>query len=41
MVWEDHKAAVKAIGFNPRHPSIASGGGTADRTIKFRNTYTG
>ena len=36
-VWDDHKAAVKAIGFNPRYPTIASGGGTADRKLRIFN----
>lgn len=53
MVWDklyeeplfkftDHNAAVKAIAWSPhqRH-TLASGGGTADRTIRFRNTQTG
>lgn len=37
-----HTAAVKAIAWSPhqRH-TLASGGGTADRTIKFHNTITG
>ena len=40
MVWDDHKAAVKAIGFNPRHPTIASGGGTADRKLRIFSLQT-
>ncbi|KAJ5884893.1 WD40 repeat-like protein [Penicillium taxi] len=53
MVWDklnetpvhrfsEHTAAVKAIAWSP-HAShlLASGGGTADRTIKFWNTSTG
>ena len=38
----DHKAAVKALAFCPfnRH-LLASGGGTADRCIKFWNTNSG
>jgi cell division cycle 20-like protein 1 (cofactor of APC complex) len=32
--WNEHNAAVKAISFNPKHPSIASGGGTADKKIR-------
>ncbi|CAG8894498.1 unnamed protein product [Penicillium nalgiovense] len=53
MVWDklnetplyrfsDHNAAVKAIAWSPhqRH-LLASGGGTADRTIKFWNTLNG
>ncbi|EYE99244.1 WD40 repeat domain-containing protein [Aspergillus ruber CBS 135680] len=53
MVWDklnetplyrfsDHVAAVKAIAWSPhQHHLLASGGGTADRTIKFWNTSTG
>ncbi|CAG7921731.1 unnamed protein product [Penicillium olsonii] len=53
MVWDklnetplfrfsDHNAAVKAIAWSPhQHHLLASGGGTADRTIKFWNTSTG
>ncbi|KAL3463096.1 WD40-repeat-containing domain protein [Aspergillus heterothallicus] len=53
MVWDklnetplyrfsDHTAAVKAIAWSPhQHHLLASGGGTADRTIKFWNTATG
>ena len=37
-----HQAAVKAIAWSPhQHGLIASGGGTADRCIKFWNTSTG
>ena len=32
--WGNHDAAVKAIGFNPKDSSIASGGGTADRKLR-------
>lgn len=40
--FHDHKAAVKAVAWSPhQHGLLASGGGTADRTIKFRNTLTG
>lgn len=36
-----HTAAVKAIGFSPhQHSLLASGGGTADRCIRFWNTHT-
>lgn len=39
--FHDHKAAVKAIGWCPSNPSIlASGGGTADRHIRFFSTQT-
>uniref|UniRef100_A0A914RXR2 Uncharacterized protein n=1 Tax=Parascaris equorum TaxID=6256 RepID=A0A914RXR2_PAREQ len=38
----DHLASVKAIAFNPQlSNSLATGGGTADRTIKFYNLSTG
>ncbi|KAI9737142.1 MAG: substrate-specific activator of APC-dependent proteolysis [Cirrosporium novae-zelandiae] len=38
----EHNAAVKAIAWSPhQHNLLASGGGTADRTIKFWNTSTG
>lgn len=37
--WSEHQAAVKAIAWSPHQRGIlASGGGTADRTIKFWNT---
>ncbi|KAI5288757.1 substrate-specific activator of APC-dependent proteolysis [Ascosphaera aggregata] len=40
--FSDHTAAVKAIAWSPhRRRLLASGGGTADRTIKFWNTATG
>lgn len=40
--FSDHCAAVKAISWNPHQRGIlASGGGTADRKIKFWNTMTG
>lgn len=39
--FSDHQAAVKAIAWSPhQHGLLASGGGTADRTIKFWNTQT-
>ena len=53
MVWDklsqsplwkfsNHTAAVKAIAWSPHQRSLlASGGGTADRRIKFWNTQTG
>jgi len=38
----DHQAAVKAVAWSPyQHGMLVSGGGTADRTIRFRNTLTG
>ena len=37
-----HQAAVKALSWCPMHRNLlASGGGTADRTIKFWNAHTG
>ncbi|KAH8694133.1 putative cell cycle regulatory protein [Talaromyces proteolyticus] len=40
--FSDHTAAVKAIAWSPHQRNLlASGGGTADRTIKFWNTSTG
>lgn len=53
MIWDargerpqhtltDHQAAVKALAWCPFQSNLlASGGGTADRTIKFWNTSTG
>jgi len=39
--YSDHKAAVKAISWSPHQRGLlASGGGTADRCIRFRNTLT-
>ena len=41
MCNNDHIAAVKAIAWSPhQHNILASGGGTADRTIRFWNTNT-
>jgi len=38
----DHHAAVKALSWSPHERNLlASGGGTADRSIKFWNTQTG
>lgn len=40
--YNDHLAAVKAVAWSPhQHGLLLSGGGTADRTIRFRNTITG
>lgn len=40
--FSDHTAAVKAIAWSPhQHGLLASGGGTADRCIRFWNTSTG
>mmetsp|Transcript_13156 Transcript_13156/g.13264 ORF Transcript_13156/g.13264 Transcript_13156/m.13264 type:complete len:220 (+) Transcript_13156:671-1330(+) len=39
--FHQHVAAVKAIAWSPhQHGLLASGGGTADRTIRFWNTLT-
>ncbi|KAI5820294.1 WD40-repeat-containing domain protein [Pyronema omphalodes] len=40
--FNEHIAAVKAIAWSPhQHGTLASGGGTADRKIRFWNTLTG
>ncbi|KAF8251138.1 WD40 repeat-like protein [Wilcoxina mikolae CBS 423.85] len=40
--FSEHTAAVKAIAWSPhQHGTLASGGGTADRKIRFWNTLTG
>lgn len=40
--FEDHTAAVKAVGWSPHQPGLlVSGGGTADRHIRFWNCLTG
>ena len=40
--FSSHKAAVKAIAWSPHESHmVASGGGTADRCIKFFNTQLG
>lgn len=42
QTYTDHQAAVKAIAWSPHHHGLlASGGGTADRYIRFWNTLTG
>lgn len=42
LCFNQHTAAVKALGWNPMQPSLlASGGGTDDRTLRFWNTLTG
>ena len=39
--FSDHNAAVKAIAWSPhQHGLLASGGGTADRCIRFWNSAT-
>eukprot|EP00043_Microstomoeca_roanoka_P015416 m.154476 g.154476 ORF g.154476 m.154476 type:complete len:485 (-) comp16257_c0_seq8:2991-4445(-) len=40
--FREHRAAVKAVAWSPhQHGLLASGGGTADQTIRFWNTLTG
>lgn len=40
--FKSHQAAVKALSWSPhQHGLLVSGGGTADRCIKFWNTLTG
>jgi len=40
--FNEHQAAIKAISWSPhQHGLLASGGGTADRCIRFWNTTTG
>jgi cell division cycle 20-like protein 1 (cofactor of APC complex) len=40
--FNDHCAAVKALAWSPHnHGVLASGGGSADKTIKFWNTLNG
>lgn len=42
QAYTEHTAAVKAIAWSPHHHGLlASGGGTADRCIRFWNTLTG
>ena len=42
VLLTQHQAAVKALAWCPFHRGLlASGGGTADRTIKFWNTNSG
>uniref|UniRef100_A0A5K3EVB2 ANAPC4_WD40 domain-containing protein n=1 Tax=Mesocestoides corti TaxID=53468 RepID=A0A5K3EVB2_MESCO len=42
LAYEEHVAAVKAISWSPhQHGLLASGGGTADRCIRFWNTLSG
>ncbi|XP_053200984.1 fizzy-related protein homolog [Panonychus citri] len=42
QTYTEHVAAVKAIAWSPHHHGLlASGGGTADRHIRFWNTLTG
>lgn len=38
----EHNAAVKAVAWSPHHHGVlVSGGGTADRSLRFWNTLTG
>ena len=40
--FNDHQAAIKAVAFCPWQPrTLATGGGTADRNIRFWNLSTG
>lgn len=40
--YTDHRAAVKALAWSPQqHGLLATGGGTADRTLRLRNVLTG
>ena len=40
--FSEHQAAVKAIAWSPhQHGLLVSGGGTADRCIRFWSTTTG
>lgn len=42
FILTDHQASVKALAWSPHERNLlASGGGTADRTIKFWNTLSG
>lgn len=42
VIIQQHQAAVKALAWCPhQHNILASGGGTADRTIRIWNTSTG
>uniref|UniRef100_A0A0K0E6E4 Fizzy-related protein homolog n=1 Tax=Strongyloides stercoralis TaxID=6248 RepID=A0A0K0E6E4_STRER len=42
QVYNDHNAAVKALAWSPHHHGVlVSGGGTADRCLRFWNTLTG
>ncbi len=42
QIFSDHKAAVKALSWCPWQSNLlASGGGTADKTMKFWDTKNG
>lgn len=38
--FSQHKAAVKALAFDPHSPMIATGGGSADKCLRFFSTQT-
>jgi cell division cycle 20-like protein 1, cofactor of APC complex len=38
--WNQHRAAVKAIGFNPSDPTLTSGGGSANRKLRVFSLQT-
>lgn len=38
--WDQHEAAVNAIGFNPNEPTITSGAGTADRKLRIFSLHS-
>ena len=38
--WTEHRAAVKALGFNPSDPTIITGGGSADRKLRVFSLQT-
>ena len=41
-MYKEHNAAVKALAWSPhQHGLLVSGGGTADRCLRFWNTLTG
>lgn len=42
QTYTEHSAAVKALAWSPHHHGVlVSGGGTADRSLRFWNTMTG
>ncbi|CAJ0586735.1 unnamed protein product, partial [Mesorhabditis spiculigera] len=42
QIYTEHNAAVKALAWSPHHHGLlVSGGGTADRCLRFWNTLTG
>ena len=38
--FNQHKAAVKALAFDPNSPIVATGGGSADKHIRFFSTQS-